>query len=608
MTNRHCLKSWLVAIVLLASTLGQAAPTQPGTPEVQHESVAITTGEFCETDASFSTADCAWQVVKLPHQWSPTRSDEGWGVYRFSIANPGPGSYALVARRLSLNGKVVVSDRSIASSVPGIGRPVYLRYWPQIYPFHLDSGITSGVLPIQILVQGHASMKNGLGQLNFAQDGVAQKMFVSDMLIEVTAVLTMAAAIGMAGLLGFFASGRLRPSEKLLLMVSFLSVLAAIRTAIIFVSDPPVSLKYWSALSLCLFVWISLWILAILATYLKPESKSIGPLAAISGLVIAFMALHLPSRLLIPLVDSVLLMLSLAGVILLAFVFLQAMRKKDSNGWLLLGAFLIILALLTHDLRVHFGIESIAGNYLLLRTLPILVIILTAFLLRTLNSQRDLEHALQVATDRREDLLRDLHDGIGSRLVALSFSVRAQGANTLITGEVNGLIHELQVIQKAVRSGNTDLQSLLSDLRHLYSQVGSGSLPLHWQVEPEMPAYDLTADQAIAIVRILEEAIANAMKHARPSKVWVTLSSCTDYFAATLSVSDDGIGHFQPANSGGLRNIELRGRRAGLDVQFDLEHGVKRVVLRFPRIRRRQTWRDRLSIRHWPRWFTPTAS
>lgn len=287
---------------------------------------------------------------------------------------------------------------------------------------------------------------------------------------------------------------------------------------------------------------------------------------------------------------------------MLGLVFAVVRRKNDFTGWQLLTSFVIVVALLSHDLMIHFSSETIAGNYILLQTVPILIIMLAALLMRTLRSQRDLESALQAATDRRDDLLRDLHDGIGSRLVALSFSVRSQGVNTSITSEVDGLIHELQVIQKAVRSVNTDLQSLFSDLRHLYSQVGGGCLPLQWELNADIPSYPLSSDQAIAVVRILEESIANAMKHARPSRIDISLTPSHDQHAVTLSVSDNGTGHFQPAKSGGLRNIELRAQRAGLNVRFEESHGAKRVLLQFPRLHLKTMFFNRSSIHRWIRW------
>ncbi|MEI6804807.1 MAG: hypothetical protein WCK83_16745, partial [Burkholderiales bacterium] len=496
---------------------------------------------------------------------------------------------ALLAHRLSLNGVVFVGGQVIAPTVPGIGRPIYLRYWPQIYPFHLDASHPSEPLVLQIGVQGHVSMKNGLGELSIADDVTAHKSFVTELVFDVFTVLAMAAAIAMAGVLGIAASGRDRPSEKLLFMVSGLSILAAIRMTVIFVTDPPMPLGYWSAFTLGLFVLISVWIVAILTTYLRPGSNLIWPTTATTGLLVLITLMSLPPNLIQPVVNAGLLLLSLLGLVLLGMVFLQVKRKSDSTGWQLLLSFVLVIAFLVRDLFVHLGEETISRNYLLLRTIPVLVIILIVLLMRSIRSQRALEQALQAATDRKDDLLRDLHDGIGSRLVALSFSVRTLGADKSVVSEIDGLIQELQVIQKTVRSGDTTLQSLLSDVRHLFAQIGGGTLPLQWELAPSLPDYPLTADQAIATVRILEEAVANAMKHAEPGTIWIKLAPVARTWTAILSVSDDGKGQFQPSTSGGLRNIEWRARRAGLGVQFTEGDGVKSVKLMFP-APRAQRW------------------
>jgi hypothetical protein len=114
-----------------------------------------------------------------------------------------------------------------------------------------------------------------------------------------------------------------------------------------------------------------------------------------------------------------------------------------------------------------------------------------------------------------------------------------------------------------VRAGPTSLGALLADLRHLYARVGGGRLPLHWELADEVGGVSLTATQAVATLRILEEAIANAMKHAQPGRVTVRLEPGAGACAAVLSVVDDGVGAFRPGAHGGLHNIQFRaGARA----------------------------------------------
>ena len=147
-----------------------------------------------------------------------------------------------------------------------------------------------------------------------------------------------------------------------------------------------------------------------------------------------------------------------------------------------------------------------------------------------------------------------------------------------------------------MRAVPTTLEALVADLRHLYTRVGGGMLPIIWQVcEPDRPI-SLTAQQAMATVRVFEEAIANAIKHARPGRITVTLACDAAPWQAVLSIHDDGVGSFVAEKGRGLQNMQWRSERAGLRLQLapmDGGSGGKAVRLMFPaqgQGKRRSLW------------------
>jgi len=90
---------------------------------------------------------------------------------------------------------------------------------------------------------------------------------------------------------------------------------------------------------------------------------------------------------------------------------------------------------------------------------------------------------------------------------------------------------------------------------------------------------------AAQICGIAREAIANAIKHARPKRIVVTLA-CNEAQVATLSISDDGIGRSaaQKSKGGlGLRIMAYRAQMIGGEFSIeDRESGGTRVVCSLP--------------------------
>jgi signal transduction histidine kinase len=82
---------------------------------------------------------------------------------------------------------------------------------------------------------------------------------------------------------------------------------------------------------------------------------------------------------------------------------------------------------------------------------------------------------------------------------------------------------------------------------------------------------DLSRGAALALFRIVQEALGNALKHARARRITVRLTRSGD--EVSLTVSDDGAG-FDPGKvgtSGGLGLITMRERANQLNGRFEFE-------------------------------------
>jgi len=362
-----------------------------------------------------------------------------------------------------------------------------------------------------------------------------------------------------------------------------------------FVTNPPLGWQAWSGLNLSLLTAVSVLEVAVLALYVSGQSRRILLLGLLVWSALSLSFWTLPAAWIYPVAEAGFIVFTLTGLVLLMAMVRQLRVQPDRLGWGLVLIYGLLIGLSVHDLHLHMSRASIAGGYLLIWLMPLLLMLMVALMMRHLDRQRSLENALERETLQREDLLRDLHDGIGSRLVALAFHARKRDGESALTDEIQALMRELHMIQGAVRTGPQTLAGTLADARHLYAQLGGGQLPLQWDIAQDGAGIALRAEQVIAVHRIIDEAIANALKHAQATRIHVQLHCPGDGpWAARLTIDNDGEGHFIERASGGLRNILLRAERAGLRLLAHEIGPLKRIEVLFARPAP-TGWRERMA-------------
>lgn len=593
-------------IALFCATLGAATPamaaadgtataqpSQPGAPSASGV-LRISSVEFCaDSAAAFEAGACRWQTVRLPHRWQPSGDGPAWALYRVIVPNPGQTVLGVLTDRLSLHGHVRVGGAVQAPSGGGGHDLAHLRYWPQLYLVPVGLAAPGAPLTVEIAVRGHSLAKNGLGSLVLAPPALAQARHESELRGDVLLLIALAATTAMAGLLGLAAGDLHSPAGRLLRVTAWIALLAAARMGANFVTAPPLPVAAWTALNVLLLAAIALGTCLVMALALWPARPGLWRWGAGAlGVLAAGLALA-PVPWFFAWAEVFFAAVSLVALLLLGRLVLRTVRTRDALGASIALPVLAILVLGVHDLVVHLGGRSMSDHYLQKWSVPGLLILTIVLLGRRVAAQRAVEAALSRETERRDELLRDLHDGIGSRLVALSFHARRGGDAAGLGAEIDALLRELQLIQGAVRAGPTTLQALLADLRHQYARIGGGSLPLRWHEADVGAPVPLSAQQAVATVRIFEEAVANALKHAQPRAITVEVTRAAAPYAAALALSDDGDGGFEPERGRGLHNMRVRAERAGLGLRLEqpgTTAGTKTVRLLFPAP---QSWHHR---------------
>lgn len=173
------------------------------------------------------------------------------------------------------------------------------------------------------------------------------------------------------------------------------------------------------------------------------------------------------------------------------------------------------------------------------------------------------------AQERERNLIsRELHDQLGQALAGmmmhLHVSRRTADADTarrhtdIVLEMAQGAIDKLKAMSFSLRPAQLDLLGLAATVQTAVEQI-AGAAGIEFSVTTRGSEPAAPGDNASAAVRLVQEAVANAVRHASASGIQVRLRFLRDGHLVVLVV-DDGIG-FDKAE---LLNAAPDGRNLGL--------------------------------------------
>ena len=165
----------------------------------------------------------------------------------------------------------------------------------------------------------------------------------------------------------------------------------------------------------------------------------------------------------------------------------------------------------------------------------------------------------------RQRMTQDIHDAVGSQLVALLGLVNSNAPRAQIQTHTLDALDDLRMAVDAISNVDGELTVVLASLRHrLQPRLDAVELRLIWQVD-ELPKFEKLTHQDIQNVqRILLEVFSNIIQHAKATEV--LLKACYNARAnmCQIIISDNGTGFDADASAGrGLSNIQSRADMLG---------------------------------------------
>ncbi|WP_170975896.1 ATP-binding protein [Rhizobium sp. FY34] len=214
------------------------------------------------------------------------------------------------------------------------------------------------------------------------------------------------------------------------------------------------------------------------------------------------------------------------------------------------------------------------------------------------NFAREEERARAVALSlERTRLMRDLHDGLGGQLVSIvALSERSGDTTNSIGDAARAALRDLRLVIDAMEEIDGDLMLALGSWRERISgQLRAHRMNLGWSVRTPggLPVYPgLRPRHVIQLIRLLDEAVTNAIKHSSATTVTITIETLADESGVSrghIRVDDNGHG-FSPeteplTTSGqgrGLLNMKKRAALCGVALSISSQSTGTSVALTLP--------------------------
>ncbi|OUY07883.1 histidine kinase [Acinetobacter populi] len=327
---------------------------------------------------------------------------------------------------------------------------------------------------------------------------------------------------------------------------------------------------------------------------------------------VALLAIFLPDH--IAILNTFLFITFIVAILILVIHFISYLwiAKKSAllEAYLLASVFIIYLLVLTHDILYMFHVihDFPLAAYTAPLTTLLIAIILAMRLSKNvkriegfnktlkenvlqakeeLTTSLNIQHKLALENTRlqeRMDLSHDLHDGLGGSLVR-SMAIVDQSKHNLTNPQFLSMLKLLrddlrQIIDSGSSAGAKVPETPMiwgAPVRYRFTQIfdeldiqSSWSFPTVWQSKP-------TALECLTLLRVIEEALTNILKHSQATQVNVHL-----YYRLptqlVLEIEDNGIGFdvdavLESGISVGIRSMQIRLAKIQANMHIESQTG-----------------------------------
>ncbi len=190
---------------------------------------------------------------------------------------------------------------------------------------------------------------------------------------------------------------------------------------------------------------------------------------------------------------------------------------------------------------------------------------------------QQLEHEQKIKSER-ERISKDLHDSLGAYANAVLYNTellekeKAEEKRSSLIGDLKfaskDIITSLRETVWALKNEAYNAEECLVRIRNFVQPLTRYYNHINFKVEGEAPVnMQLHYAKALNVVRIVQEAIANSLKHAAANNITISSITTADN-RWSVTIADDGTGfnsdaEKETARGNGLNNMEQRAAESG---------------------------------------------
>lgn len=599
----------IFATALACVALSAACAADDGSP---HSPAPITRARVLLTGGDTPPADTQpWQPQSLPDDWSrtrPARGGDAWYRVEFDLpAGPIPLT-AIYVPRVSMVAAPFVNGTRLAEGGRFTEPMSRLWYRPQLY-WVPPSLLKTGTNVLHYRIRCYPDNQGGVSEIYIGDPGPLVERWRAHVFRQVTAMQAttgITAALGVLVLVAWAALGRNSPYGYFGLATMFWTLHATLVLTV----DIPIPTVYWEVLIVASLVWVvvALMMFALrFAGLRRPWLEGAAWTYALATPALLWLA---GLTRIFSVANALLIVLIAVGIYEFKVLVDVARRSRTVESLLLVGAALFVLGLGISDWLNRQGVPAYSAPFNLHYGVPVLFVTVFWNLLgqaaagrravETLN--RDLEAHVRVKTAElershaqlrnayaaealaaeRERIMRDMHDGVGSQLITAR-QLAGQGPLAAVLDEC---IDDLRLMIDSLEPADGDLVTVLGNLRYrLTERLARQSVILRWDVTDLPPMERVTPRGILQVLRVVQEAIANVLKHAGATEVVVSAAPSPDGRHVILRVRDNGHGLRDDValRSGrGLGNMRQRTAALGGTVTIEDASPGCRVTITLP--------------------------
>lgn len=550
----------------------------------QPDVLRLKEASFVQSDAMYPPPFLLDKVEKrsLPDNWLKSMSGfggSGWYQIHFPRQKQGGHVWGLFIPRANMNLAVFLNGHEVANS--GHFSEPLSRNWARPLYYTIPAGLLSQhANTLHIHLKSYADEAGGLSQLLMgSQDTLLplyqMRDFIQIDLAKVTFFLNI-----FAGCLALFLWNLMR-SKSMYAWFAVICFSSCIFILNHFALELPISRNIWHYSVYVSIGWYACSLLMFTLHFLQRSHEMFERSLVIYMLISSVIILTL-QNIFVALVWHIgsLAMASYACILL----FRSWLHSNESAELVLFIGMLSTWILGFHDWYTRLTLQQFSSPVLMHLGPPMILVAISWILMvrfsqamkKTEQFQAELiqrvEHVtlklnkehqrVQVLLQQeakegeRSRIMKDLHDGLGSYLMSAHSIARMQKLDQGIQQALNDALFFLRTSIDALGSEDADLSSVLGTFRYrIEPQLKAYAIKLHWYMD-DISEYYLSSEHKLHLIRIIQEAIANVIKHSGASELHISTKLMDDVIS--LSVKDNGCGISGDQSGHGLKNMRER--------------------------------------------------